>query len=87
MYPVSYAFVIAFHPSLNIEKILVVRSFNHTFEQLSDVSYLKDEMLPFIDPIKAIQLRDCAAAVFIKRTKIFSERNVFLRVEICYRFA
>ena len=34
--PVSYAFVIAFYPSLDIEKISVVRSFNHTFEQLND---------------------------------------------------
>ena len=32
LYPVPYAFVIAFHPSLNIEKVSVVRSFNHTFE-------------------------------------------------------
>ena len=38
LYPVSYAFMIAFYPSLNIEKISVVRSFNHTFEQLNDVS-------------------------------------------------
>ena len=70
LYPVSYAFVIALHPSLNIEKISVVRSFNHTFEQLNDVSYLKDEMLPFLDPITTRELRDCAAAVFIKKTKL-----------------
>lgn len=39
-YPVSYDFVVAFHPSLNITtKISVVRSFNHIFEQLNDVSY------------------------------------------------
>ena len=28
LYPVSYAFVVAFHPSLNIEILSVVRSFN-----------------------------------------------------------
>lgn len=32
LYPVSYAFVVAFHPELDTEKIFVVRSFNHTFE-------------------------------------------------------
>ena len=37
LYPVSYAFVVPFHPNLNIEKKFVVRSFNHTFEQLNDV--------------------------------------------------
>ena len=50
-YPVSYAFVIAFDPSLNIEKMLVVRSFNHVFELLNDVGYLKNEMLPYIDSV------------------------------------
>ena len=69
LYPVSYAFVVAFHPSSNIEKIPVVRSFNYAFEQLNDVSYLSDEMLPYIDPITTRQLRDCAAAVFNKKEK------------------
>ena len=69
LYPVSYAFVVAFHLSLNIEKRPVVRSFNHTFEQLNDMSYLSDEMLPYIDPIMTRQLRDCAATVFNKKEK------------------
>ena len=89
LYPVSYAFVIAFHPSLIIEKESVVWSFIHTFEQLNDVSYLKDEMLPFVDPITKRPLIDCAAAMLIKtkKKKIFPEKNVFLRAKICYRFA
>ena len=31
LYPVSYFFVLAFHPDLNLEKIFVVRSFNQIF--------------------------------------------------------
>ena len=31
LYPVSYAFVVVFHPDLNLEKIFVVRSFKQTF--------------------------------------------------------
>ena len=72
--------MIAFFPSLNIEKISVIRSFSHTFAQLNAVSYLKDEM-PFVDLIATRQLRECAAAVFIYK-KIFPERNVFLRAKI-----
>ena len=53
LYPVSYVFVVAFHPGLDIEKFFVVRSFNHTFEQLNDVGYLADKMLPYFDPITA----------------------------------
>ena len=56
LYPLSYSFLIAFQPDLNIEKIFVVRTFNHTFEQLNGVGYLSNEMLPYFDPITARQL-------------------------------
>ena len=69
LYPVSYAFVVAFHRCLNIEKIFVVKSFNHIFEQLNDVGYLSDEMLPYFDSITARQLRDCAQAVYAKKER------------------
>ena len=48
--PLSYPFVAAFHLSLNIDKIFVLRSFNHAFEQLNDVGYLSNEMLLYCDP-------------------------------------
>ena len=54
LYPVPYVFVVAFHPGLDIEKIFVVRSFNHTFEQLNYVGSLADEMLPYFNPITAL---------------------------------
>ena len=76
LHPISYAVLIAFHPALNIEKMSVVRSFNHTFQQLNNVSYLKDKMLPFIDRITTRQLRGCAAAVFTKKQK-YSLSEVF----------
>ena len=76
LYPVSYAFVVAFHPSLIIDKIFVVRSFNHTFEQLNDVRYLSHEILPYFDPITARQLRDCVQAVHAKKER-FSLSKMF----------
>ena len=36
LYLVSYVFVVAFHPDLNLQKIFVVGSFNQTFYQLND---------------------------------------------------
>ena len=51
LYPVPYSFVVAFHPCLNLEKIFVVRSFNHSLESLIDVGYLSEEMLPSFDLI------------------------------------
>ena len=43
-YPVSYSFVVAFYPCLNMEKIFAVQSFNQSFESLVDVTYLSKEM-------------------------------------------
>ena len=67
LYPVSYAFVVAFHSDVNIEKIFVVRSFNHTFGQLNDFGYLSNDMLPYFDPITARQIRDCAMVFHAKK--------------------
>ena len=69
MYLVSYTFAVAFHPSLNLDGPSVVKSFNHTFEQLNSMNNLSDEMLPYFDPITILQLRDCAQAVHEKKKK------------------
>ena len=63
---------------LNLDRTFVVRSFNHTFEQLNDVSYLSDEIIPYFDPITVRQLRDSSQAVFEKREK-FSISQMFYR--------
>ena len=72
LYPVSYSLVVAFYPCLNLEKIFVVRSFNHSFESLSDVGYLSEELLPYFDPITARQLKNCVIAVLIRKNNFLS---------------
>lgn len=57
MYLVSYTFVVTFHPSLNSDRLYVVKSFNHAFEKLNSMNYLSDKMLPYFDPIIIRQLR------------------------------
>ena len=69
VYPVSNAFVVAFHPELDLERIPVVRSFNQTFDSLHDVGYLYEEMLFYFNFITASQLRDCAKDVYEKNKK------------------
>ena len=70
LYPVFYRFVVAFHPSLNLDRIFVVRSFNHTFDQFNDIGYLLDKMLPCYNPITVQHLRDCAIATHEERKKL-----------------
>lgn len=64
LYLASNAIVIAFHLKLNLDKVLNVRSFNQTFEQLNDVGYLTGEMLHCFDLVTTRQLKDCAKAVY-----------------------
>ena len=39
LYSVSYVFVVVFHPNLDTDRIFVVTSFIHAFEQMNDVAY------------------------------------------------
>ena len=57
------------HPELKIDKLVVTRSFYYTLEQLTDLSYLNDDMLENRDPITKKQLRDCAIYVSNKKAK------------------
>ena len=69
LYQVSYAITIAFHPDLELKTIFIVRSFNHSFEQLNDVGYLSNDTLRYFDPITTRQIRDCDRVVFEKKEK------------------
>ena len=74
MYPISYCLIFAFHPKLDIERIVVVRSFQHTLEELSDISYLKPEMIDEVDQVTTNQLKVCVSKVFNKKEKfLFSK--------------
>ena len=64
MHPVSYCLIFAFHPKLDIDRIDVVRRFQHTLDELNDISYLKSKMIDEVDPITANQLKDCMMKVF-----------------------
>lgn len=70
MYPVLFCLIFAFHPKLNLGRIVILRSFSHTLEQLNYVSYLNIAMLENINTITSWQLQ------------VWNFRNVFCRVKI-----
>ena len=64
MFVVSYVMVVAFHPELEFNRIIVVCSFSHTFQKLTTIDYFTEEQMSFVD-IKVIQqLKDAAEHVF-----------------------
>ena len=54
---IFYALIFAFHLKLQLDRKVIIRSFNHSLEKVNDVSYLTDEMLRNLDPIIVRQLK------------------------------
>ena len=67
---VSYVIIFAFHPDLNIDCVIIERSFAHSREKLTSLSYLTCEQLNFKDNKALLQLRDRALVVAGKKDKI-----------------
>ena len=73
MFAVSYSLIFAWHPELCLPRQMVVRGYNHSLEQLSDMSYLTSEQLAMRNQITASQLQDCILNVDSKKG---NSRNV-----------
>ena len=77
MYPFSDCLIFTFHPKLTIDRTVAVQSFQHTYDELTDVTYLKTEMIDQADPITTNQLRDCVQKVYKKVKEIFATSKIF----------
>ena len=69
MFVVSYVMIVAFHPALQLDSVIIYRSFAHTLDQLSNISYLTREQIGFIDNYLVHMLKDCANEVSKGRCK------------------
>ena len=69
MFAVSYSLLFACHPKLNLPRQMVVRGYNHSLDELSDMTYLTAEQLALRNQTTAHQLQDCIVNVNSKRRK------------------
>ena len=69
MKAVSYAIILAFHPSYDFKRVIIERSFGHSLKKLATIDYLTTEQLNFKDEITLKQLRDAALEVHKKSKK------------------
>ena len=69
MFAVSYVIIFAFHPDLDIDCIIIERSFGHSGKKLVSLNYLTREQVDFKDKT-LLQLRDCLLTVTAKDSKI-----------------
>ena len=43
MFVVSYVLIVAFHQALNLNRIIIQRSYLHSLEELTTIKYLNDD--------------------------------------------
>ena len=66
---VSYVLIVAFHPALNIKRIIIQRSYAHSLEQLTNLNYFSEDQMKFIDFEIIKQLKDIAIDVSKRKCK------------------
>ena len=76
MFVVSYCQIYSFHPSLNLEKIVIFRSFQQNAEEIYDLSHFRQGQVAFFDRTGFHQLKDAASAV-LAREKSTSLAELF----------
>ena len=70
MFVVSYVIIFTFHPELEIDKVIIERSFGHSEYTLTSLNCLTVDQLNFKNNKTLLQLRDCALNVARKKSKL-----------------
>ena len=69
MFAVSYSLIFARHPKLSLPRQAVVRGYNHSLDELSDMTYLTSEQLAMRNQRTLHQLRDVIVDVHNRKRK------------------
>ena len=67
---VSYVIIFAFHPELDIDRVITERSFGHSEHSLTSLNDLTIDQLQYKDNKTLLKLRDCALNVAKKKNKL-----------------
>ena len=63
MFVVSYVMIVAFHPELKLNRIIVECSFAHSFQKLTTIDYFTNDQMNFVNVKVIKQLKDAAENV------------------------
>ena len=69
MFVVSYVMIVAFHPELELDCIIIQRSYARSIKKLTSLDYFIQEQLKFIDSSLINILKDQAFHVVKRRCK------------------
>ena len=68
--------IVAFHPELKLNRIVIQRSYAHSIEELTSLNYFTQKQINFIDHTLLKMLKDKAFDVFKRKCKN-SMRQIF----------
>ena len=69
IFVVSYVMIVAFHPELELDRIVIQRSYAHLIEQLTSLNYFTQEQTNFLDHTLIKMLKDMASYVSKRKCK------------------
>ena len=69
MFVVPYVITITFHPALNLDRIIIQRSYVHSIDQLTSLNYFSDDQMKFNNLEIIRQLKDIAIDVSKRKCK------------------
>lgn len=79
---ISYCQIYTFHPSLNLDKIVVFRSFQQKPEEMYDLSHFKKEQEPYFDRANFHQLKDAADNVLARHKSTSLAELFFVELKL-----
>ena len=84
MFIVSYVLIVSFRQVLNLNRIIIERSYLHSLEELTTVKYFNDDQMKFIDSQTLKQLKDIANDISKRKCKstmgqIFCVETAFVK--------
>ena len=65
----SYVLIISFHFALNLNRIIIQKSYTHSLMELTTLNYLTEDQMKFIDLQILNQLKDIAIDVSKRKCK------------------
>ena len=91
MFVVSYVMIVAFHPKLNLDHIIIQRSFAHSLEQLATLDYFTREQIFYVDSSLIKMSKDMAFEVAKRKCKnsvgkMFSIESALVKKTLLKRF-
>ena len=75
MYVAPYCQIYAFHPSLNLEKIVIFRSFQQSADEIYDLSHFQQKHVTFYDRTTFFHLKDAATAAWRVKKQPLLQNN------------